>query len=240
MAADYPLYLESGPRRRKTMVHVLDLLGCIATGPTTDAALDATPNAIRMYLRFLARSGEPVDPGPPFTTHIEQHITEGTWLGNGSPYVMFDPDFVPLTGADLAKLTNRLTCLREELAAWAEAASPEALSATHVGSTRTPRDILLHVLSAAGSYASPLVGGIPGNARLITATQRGDLPLAEGLRRSMALITQALLATTEEQRAAVVQHGQITRSLHNAIRRTLEHDWEHLAELSRRPGGPPA
>jgi hypothetical protein len=29
----HDLYLESGPKRRKTMVHVLDLLGCVAVGP---------------------------------------------------------------------------------------------------------------------------------------------------------------------------------------------------------------
>jgi hypothetical protein len=28
------------------------------------------------------------------------------------------------------------------------------------------------------------------------------------------------------------------RTLRKALRRVLEHDWEHLAELSRRPGGP--
>ena len=56
----YALYLESGPQRRKTMVHALDLLGCVAVGPTTDAALAATPAAIRAYLRFLARHGEPL------------------------------------------------------------------------------------------------------------------------------------------------------------------------------------
>lgn len=59
----YALYLESGPRRRKTMVHVLDLLGCIAQGPTTEAALEATSAAIRAYLRFLQRHGEAVKPG---------------------------------------------------------------------------------------------------------------------------------------------------------------------------------
>jgi len=39
----YWLYLESGPKHRKTMVHVLDPLGRVAVGPTTEAALDATP-----------------------------------------------------------------------------------------------------------------------------------------------------------------------------------------------------
>ena len=43
----YDIYLESGPRHKTTMVHVLGLLGCIATGRTTGQALTATPDAIR-------------------------------------------------------------------------------------------------------------------------------------------------------------------------------------------------
>jgi hypothetical protein len=29
-----------------------------------------------------------------------------------------------------------------------------------------------------------------------------------------------------------------TSTVHKALRRTLEHTWEHLVELSRREGGP--
>jgi len=81
----YNLYLESGPMRKKTMVHVLDLLGCISTGPTTEAALERTPHAIREYLRFLQRHGFPIDSEAQIQTRIAEHITEGTWLGNGDP-----------------------------------------------------------------------------------------------------------------------------------------------------------
>ena len=45
----YALYLESGPRRQKATVLVLDLLGCIAKGPTTGAAQADTPSVIRLY-----------------------------------------------------------------------------------------------------------------------------------------------------------------------------------------------
>jgi len=62
---EYGLYLEPGPKRRKTMVHVLDLLGCIANAPTTEDALAATPEAIEAYLRFLKRIGEDIDPDAP-------------------------------------------------------------------------------------------------------------------------------------------------------------------------------
>jgi predicted RNase H-like HicB family nuclease len=64
------LYLESGPQRRKTMVHVPALLGCMANGATTEEALDATPHAICAYLRFLRRAGEGADPDEPFDTRV--------------------------------------------------------------------------------------------------------------------------------------------------------------------------
>ena len=54
MPAD-TLYIESRPKRRKTQVHVLQLLGCIAQGPTTDEALVSPPEAIRLFLRFNAK-----------------------------------------------------------------------------------------------------------------------------------------------------------------------------------------
>ena len=59
---EYKLYLESGPKMKTTMVHVFDLLGCIANGPTTEEALDATPDAIRRFLAMLKRHGERVYP----------------------------------------------------------------------------------------------------------------------------------------------------------------------------------
>jgi predicted RNase H-like HicB family nuclease len=59
------------------MVHVLDLVGCIAKGPTTDDALNRTPEAIRAYLRFLKRHGQAVDPGSEFETVVAEHVTKG-------------------------------------------------------------------------------------------------------------------------------------------------------------------
>ena len=43
-----------------------------------------------------------------------------------------------------------------------------------------------------------------------------------------------------EERAAQVPHGQKLWTARRALRRCLEHEWEHLMELSRRLGLPPA
>ncbi len=52
------------------------------------------------------------------------------------------------------------------------------------------------------------------------------------------MAAERLRATTREERAAVRERPKDVRTLRKALRRMLEHDWEHLAELSRRPGGP--
>ena len=74
----------------------------------------------------------------------------------------------------------------------------------------------------------------PGG-KLMPACQ---MPVAEGIRHVWELVSRKLRETTPEQRTAVIERGQMVRTLRKAIRRTLEHDWEHLMELSRRPGGP--
>lgn len=235
----YRLYLESGPRRRKTMVHVLDLLGCVAVGPTTEAALAATPEAIGGYRRFLHRHGEPVDPDAAFEMRVIEHVTEGEWLGNGSPYVVFGPDLDPVSDAEVELFLHRFHGLREELATWAAACTDEQFDARPVGGGRTARAILLHVLGPTGGYLAAALGSAPGFSRVVSAAERGELGLPEALRRIDALAAERARATTPEERAAVRERPRERRTLRKALRRMLEHDWEHLAELSRRPGGPP-
>jgi hypothetical protein len=238
MPVDYALYLESGPKRRKTMVHVIELLGCVAVGPTTEEAIAATPEAISAFRRFLKRIGEDADPGEAFTTHVEEHVTEGTWLGNGDPYVIYAPELAPLSQAELSRLTDRLMALRGEIAGWADSAGDRALDTKVAGSSRSSRTILLHVLGPTGAYAAPVLGTMSGVSNLHTRAERGEIPIGEALRQAMAIVEVKLRAATEEQRTQAVERPREVRTLRKAMRRMLEHDWEHLAELSRRPGGP--
>lgn len=234
----YDLYLESGPRRRKTMVHVLDLLGCVAVGPTTEAALAATPNAIWAYRRFLHRHGEAADPDAPFEMRVEEHITEGQWLGNGSPYLTFGADLAPLTDDEVQTFLHRFQALREELATWVDLQFPERLDTPPSGGGRTARAVLLHLLSPTGGFLSAALGGAPGFSALAGAAERGEITLPDALHRSAALAAERVRGTTPEERRAIRTLPTGPRTLRKALRRMLEHDWEHLAELSRRPGGP--
>lgn len=232
------LYLESGPKRRKTMVHALDLLGCVAVGPSTEEALAATPEAIRAYRRFLRRHGEPVDPDAPVETRVVEHVTEGDWLGNGSPYLMFGPDEEPIADEEIAALLPRLGWMLEELATWVESRTEAQLDAPPEGRGRTGRAIVLHVLGAQGAYLAAALRGAPGFSRLHGAAERGELPLAIALRRVGEMVGERIWQATPEERRATRELTGRTYTMRKAMRRMLEHDWEHLAELSRRPGGP--
>ena len=237
-APTYALYLESGPKRRKTMVHVPELLGCVAVGATTDEAVAATPAAVRAYLAFLQRHGEMVDPAAPFDTRIAEHVTEGEWLGNGSPYLAFAFDLEPVPPEEIDVLLRRFRWLREDLAAWAAAQDDAALDAAPVPAGRPARAVLLHMMGGPGNYLSAPLGGLKGFSATVSAAERGEVGLAEGLLRIAAMACDAVHAATPAQRSAVIERPGRVITLRKALRRTLEHDWEHFAELVRRPGGP--
>lgn len=233
----YGLYLESGPRRRKTMVHVFDLLGCVAVGPTTDDAIDATPEAIRAFRRFLHRHGEKIDVDAPFDTRVAEHITEGSFIGNGSPYILFSPDTEPLSDEEIGVLLRRLEGTSRELAAWAATRTDAELDVLPADG-RPAREILRHVLAARGGSLSAALGSAPGFGRIATAFERGEIPYAVAMEESTARAVAIVTATTPEQRATARRLPSGPKTLRQAMRRLLEHDWEHLAELSRQPGGP--
>lgn len=45
-----------------------------------------------------------------------------------------------------------------------------------------------------------------------------------------------LRAITNQERTQMVKHGEKTWTARRALRRMLEHNWEHLLEVSRRLG----
>jgi predicted RNase H-like HicB family nuclease len=234
----YDLYLESGPKRRKTMVHVLDLLGCVAVGPTTDEALSATPEAIQAYRRFMRRHGEVIDVDALFETRIAEHVTKGYFIGNGSPYILFGPDSSPMTEREMDMFARRIAALGAELGAWAAAQTDAALDVKPDGGGREAREILRHVLAARGAGIAAVLGSSSGLNRIATAAERGEIPLQAAFDQSSESMIEIVKATTPEQRSTPRQLPSGPKPLRQGLRRILEHDWEHLAELGRRPGGP--
>ncbi len=230
----YKLYLESGPMRKKTMVHVLDLLGCIATGPTTEEALEKTPVAIREYLRFLQRHGAVVDSDAEVQTQVAEHITEGAWLGNGSYSLVFQPDLEALTTEALEEYIKHLQWSRSEMVALVAELSEEQL-AEEPPKGRPIRAILEHVFGAEYAYVRTLgkLEGVRGPGSVEQMQKDELLAWMEHVRSSEI---EKLRSLSWQERSEVFVQGQQTRTARRVMRRMLEHEWEHLVELKARLG----
>jgi predicted RNase H-like HicB family nuclease/uncharacterized damage-inducible protein DinB len=228
----YQLYLESGPMRKKTMVHVLDLLGCIANGPTTEEALARTPQAIRTYLRFLQRHGEAVDPEEEIETRVAEHITEGTWLGNGDPAILFAPDRELLTQEDLEKYLRRLAWSRAEIVDLVSGLSEEEMEEKPPRG-RSIKAILEHIFGAEYSYVRHFgkLEGIQGPGSHIRRSKEELLAWMAVVRASEIKKLRTLL---DQPLGDPDVRSKYAHNSRRAIRRLLEHEWEHLMELRER------
>ena len=225
----YDIYLESGPQRKKTLVHVLNLLGCVVQADTTDEALAAAPDAIRSYLRYLHRHGETVDPNEKIETRVAEHNTEGLFSGQA----LWPQDLKPLAPAALARYVKWLDWSRADLLALVKGIDDKGLRAKPPKG-RSLRDILLHVLGADKSYVYGLVGPLNAMGEPTNAADRGDLDLRVALREARAAAIDRLKALTPAARRNVRTSGQSTYSAHRIIRRMLEHEWEHRHEIATR------
>lgn len=228
----YQLYLESGPKRKKTLVHVLDLLGCVAGGPTTEAALERTPNAIRAFLRFLERHGQRVDPAAEFRVEVAAHLTEGIFLGNGDPTLVFGPDLLPLTTEDGETYIARLEWLHADLVDLVGGLSDSDWDARPAHG-RTIRAIVEHVLESEYAYMAAFgkLEGLPGPGAILT---RRDGLLLDWLAKVRAREIERLRGLSEAERIGAWVHWKHTRTARKVVRRVLEHAWEHMAELQAR------
>ncbi|MEP6872450.1 MAG: hypothetical protein ABI939_11475, partial [Anaerolineaceae bacterium] len=177
---EYALYLESGPQHKHTMVHVLDLLGCIVQGPTTDSALAVTSDGIREFLRFLNRHGGKVDPKAAFTTRVAQHVEKGRFIGQGNPPDGFPPDFEPLSPGELKQLVERLGWLRHDLTGVVRRFALDEM-ADKPPKGRALAAIMEHITDSSATYLRYAVGKVPGLPEATRAVREsgGDMAALE-------------------------------------------------------------
>jgi len=229
----YDLYLESGPKRRKTMVHVLGLLGCIANGPTTEDALERTPEAIRRYLRFIAERGGRLDAEAPFRTLVVEHVTEGQWLGNGDPTIMFGRDEVVPTKAEIASCAERFGWIRADTVSMVGGLEDEQLLAKpKVG--RPIAGIVEHLVEPTRFYLRNVLGPVEDLNEVAAQMRRGGITPTEALAAMIEPTAQRLISMTVEERSRRVPHGAALWTARKMLRRLLEHEWEHHEEIARR------
>ncbi len=232
----YGLYVESGPKMRKTMVHVPDLLGCIANGPTTQEALDATPDAIRSYLRFLARHGEAVEPEEEFRTRVVEHVMEGPFIGNGDSSIMFGPDPKVPTATEIARCAKWFGWIRMDSVSMVKGLTPAKVKAKPKPIGRPIEDILPHVIESSRAYMRSVLGPVPDLDEVASLMRKGAMRGIDAMTAAIEPTAERLTSMSVEERRRQVQHGQSLWTARKMLRRVLEHEWEHNEEIRARLG----
>ena len=220
------------------MVHVLDLLGCIANGPTTEQTLARTPAAIDNFRRFLSRHDGTVDVETEIRTEIAIHITEGIWLGNGDPSLLFEPDLLPLTEQDGEEFIQRLEWMWAELVALVGGLNEGQVDEKPLPKGRSIRSILEHILESeyAYMYAFGRPEGLPALGSIV---KKKEGTLLAWMAYVQSVEYERLRSLTGEERSEPFIHWKYTRTARKVMRRMLEHRWEHLMELQERLGESP-
>jgi predicted RNase H-like HicB family nuclease len=226
----YDLYLDSGPMRKKTFIHVPALTGCIARGDTTDEAIEHAPDAIRVFLRFIARDGEPVDADQKFTVRVAEHRTDGGWPGQGSGFLPIDAK--PLTTREGDEMMRRLAAIHAGLRSLTADLTPKQLAAAPAKGRPISR-ILGHICGAEGGY----LRGVSDSSRLAREVDEGRVNPHDALDRLFEMEQERLRAMSKAERAEVIMRGQMPWSARSAVRRMLEHAWEHYVEIGDRLEG---
>lgn len=228
----YRLILESGPKRKKTMVHVLDLLGCVITGPTTPVALQYTAAGIADFRHFLRAHGAAA-PDDDITMEVVLHITEGAWVGNGDPTIRFPDDLAALPRDERAALIERMEWMRGDLLALARQIATADLVARSEAGGRSIRSILEHICAAEYSYVRSF-GKLPGIAGPGVLERMDHAELLEWMEVLLTAETTLLRDLTDEQMTEALSGRAHAPTPRQRLRRVLEHQWEHLQEIRQR------
>lgn len=215
------------------MVHVPELLGCTASGPSTEDALASTPDAIRAFVQFLHTHGEPVTLTDEIELDLVEHVMEGVWLGNGDPSVVFAPDLDPLSEDDVDQYTRWLSWMGADLRELVLPLGENKLRETPAPKGRSIQAILEHILEAeyAYMYAYGRIDGLPASGSIIS---KRTGPLLDWIDFVRAREIERLKSLSEVERNTPFIHWKYTRTGHKVLRRMLEHLWEHLVEIKTR------
>jgi predicted RNase H-like HicB family nuclease/uncharacterized damage-inducible protein DinB len=228
----FDLYLESGPQHRKTWVFIPGLPGCTVRGPSTEAALEAVPAAIRERLDFLRLHGENAPVPESIELVIADHVIERKWLGFERQF--FASDREPLSEEDVRAQLRWAGWSREDLVAAARAqAGPLAVKPATGG--RSAAVILAHVAGAEWGYVGSTLGMLPGYGKAIGAIERAEEEPWEALAAERETVLARLTSMSEDERTRALEHdGKAPRTARRMLRRLLEHEWEHTLELRSR------
>lgn len=223
------------------MSHVAELPGCFAVGSDAPSALAATPAAITRLLAWLRAHREPLVP----EAHVSRPSVadlfvadvrrEGAPLVGGSRAELFDFDKDAWDDEKLERTLRWLGYSRADLLAAVEGMDEDAMNARQIAEGRSLRDTLRHVSNAEYGYINRVAGPLDSREQ-VTDSYPPDT------RERLAAIRDIFLRNAREvspgRRGEVIYPTWAARpnepwTLQKAVRRALEHELEHLAEINK-------
>lgn len=228
----YDVFVETGPKRRQTLVHALEPFGCVHHDATAEAAIAAMPGAIGEYLAFLRRHDEEVPAGE-VSVRVVGEDTSGGFLGTAA----FADDTPPPTPGECARWARWYAGLREEQFALLDTLPAEVLEAKPATGRPAGR-ILAHVLGADYSYVTTAGLRTAGLHALYAAADRAEDDVRAIAREFTAKVLERIAGMSAEERTALHQRSTGPWGVRRMFRALLEHNWEHYRELQRRLAAP--
>lgn len=214
-AATFSVGLEEG-RDGATLVHALDLPGCVAGGATQEAALTAFSRSLSEWLHTLGRLGEPVpDPETELEIAVDEWLVSDAGVELGESTALFAADRAPLAESELLSLLRRLGDLRGLLLRRVRSLPDDALDRVWRG--RYTARLALEEL-ARGQWWTLSRLGSSSMAEVPTKTiQRLDT--------AMALVVRRFTELPPDRRDSIVELEGEEWSPRKVLRRLLWLEW---------------
>ncbi|PZR97958.1 MAG: hypothetical protein DLM69_09200 [Candidatus Chloroheliales bacterium] len=229
----YDLYLEVASDGR-AMAHVLALLGCFTKADSSEAALDAVPQAVWDYWAWLGQHGENLAE-PEGTTIQVVEVVEGFGpFQHGDKAALFTPEREPIGVTEMETYLRRWSFARADLLTLTPNVSDYLLDWQASVGEMSIRQILRHVGNTNEWYLSRLV-----NPATLPAQWESDdkLPIFRFLAMEQRTVTERMRKLTAKERAQVTyptswtDHPNEPWSARKVLRRMIEHEREHTEQI---------
>ena len=197
------------------------------------------PAAIAEFLSWLRKHREPLVP----EAHVSRPSVADLFVAEikrggapsaaGSKAALFEFDKADWSDERLERTLRWLSYSRADLLARIEGMSEADLESRQIAPSRTLRQTLWHVANAEYGYANSVAGPLD-KSEAITDTEPSDV--RERLIAVRDILERRIRAIPGDKRGEVVYAAWTDRpdepwTVPKALRRALEHEREHLAEL---------
>ncbi len=215
----------------RAMVHVMDLPGCISKGNGLEQALAKLPEEIEEYRNWISFNFPQKDTGSISWELVE--VQEGVApFESGDAAALFQLDLFPPDDQELEEYFQRMEVSRKDLLNQVSGLGEDDLKKERIPGKRSIEKILWHIARAEGWYVSRL-GITPDLEELF----QFNGPLFEVLKKEREIAFKRFRSLTPLERATVYRIPEFTDNpdepwtLRKALRRSLEHEREHLRNI---------